>query len=157
MPYLIDGHNLIGALPAISLSDPEDEERLMRLLARYFQRTGTRAHVYFDRRAPGARKAFRRGPLQVHFIAAPRTADQAISAHLQRLKGEARNYTVVSSDRAVRAAAARAGARILSSQDFAARLGGDPGRRREEKPPAPSRHEDLEAWLRLFRKEKNDP
>jgi len=29
MPYLIDGHNLIAQMPGFSLSDPDDEARLV--------------------------------------------------------------------------------------------------------------------------------
>jgi hypothetical protein len=32
MPYLIDGHNLIGRFPGISLEDPEDERKLLEVL-----------------------------------------------------------------------------------------------------------------------------
>ena len=32
MHYLIDGHNLIGALPDISLEDPDDEVKLILVL-----------------------------------------------------------------------------------------------------------------------------
>jgi len=35
MPLLIDGHNLIGQIPDISLSDPDDEAKLVLLLRRY--------------------------------------------------------------------------------------------------------------------------
>jgi S-adenosylhomocysteine hydrolase len=33
MPYMIDGHNLIGKLPDISLDDPNDEALLVQKLA----------------------------------------------------------------------------------------------------------------------------
>ncbi|NTW01622.1 MAG: hypothetical protein HGA19_09960, partial [Oscillochloris sp.] len=35
MPILIDGHNLIGQMRSISLSDPDDEAKLVLLLRRY--------------------------------------------------------------------------------------------------------------------------
>jgi hypothetical protein len=34
MPFLIDGHNLIGALPDLDLDDPDDEARLVERLQR---------------------------------------------------------------------------------------------------------------------------
>ena len=48
MPILIDGHNLIGRLPAISLQDPDDEDKLVRLLKSYQARTGKSLTVVFD-------------------------------------------------------------------------------------------------------------
>ncbi len=35
MPILIDGHNLIGRMPALSLADPDDERQLLALLLSY--------------------------------------------------------------------------------------------------------------------------
>ena len=40
MPILIDGHNLIGQMPGLSLEDPHDEEMLVTLLRSYRARTG---------------------------------------------------------------------------------------------------------------------
>ena len=48
MPILIDGHNLIGRLPGISLADADDEQALVRLLLSYRARTGKAITVVFD-------------------------------------------------------------------------------------------------------------
>ena len=37
MNYIIDGHNLISKMPGFSLSMPDDEQRLVELLIRYWQ------------------------------------------------------------------------------------------------------------------------
>ena len=39
MPLLIDGHNLIGHLPDLSLSDPRDEVKLVARLQAYAARS----------------------------------------------------------------------------------------------------------------------
>lgn len=35
MPLLVDGHNLIGQMPGLKLSDEDDEGELVMLLRRY--------------------------------------------------------------------------------------------------------------------------
>jgi hypothetical protein len=60
--------------------------------------------------------------VKARFVPQGGSADAAIMARLARLGGEARNWTVVSSDRQVIAAARARQAASLSSADFAARL-----------------------------------
>ncbi|MGD9375749.1 MAG: NYN domain-containing protein, partial [Anaerolineae bacterium] len=48
MPILIDGHNLVGKLPVLSLQDPDDEQKLIELLRSYQARTGKEVIVVFD-------------------------------------------------------------------------------------------------------------
>ncbi len=45
---LIDGHNLIGRMPGLALSDPEDEAKLVALLKRYRARHKRDIVVVFD-------------------------------------------------------------------------------------------------------------
>jgi uncharacterized protein len=50
MIYLIDGHNLIGKMPDISLSDPDDEEQLALRLRQWAAENKSRqVIVIFDR------------------------------------------------------------------------------------------------------------
>ena len=127
MPYLIDGHNLIASLDDIHLDDPDDEARLIDLLRTFCAHTGKELTVYFDQRAPGATNPPTMGGLRARFITPPRTADEAILAHLRRLGREAHNWTVVSSDNLIRSAAIQAGARSLNSHAFAPLLEKEPG------------------------------
>ena len=151
MPYLIDGHNVIGQMRDISLSDPHDEDRLVALLAAWCDRRGASATVYFDRGAPGSGGAARRGRLTVRFVRPPRTADAAIEDHLRRIGRGASDWTVVSSDRDVRQAARRAGARTMDSAAFAARLRAPSAGPAPEKPENPTQ-EEVSAWLKEFRR-----
>ncbi len=48
MNYIIDGHNLIAVIPGLSLSMPDDEQRLVELLIPFCQRGKHRVEVYFD-------------------------------------------------------------------------------------------------------------
>ncbi len=156
MPYLIDGHNLIGAHPAISLDDPEDELRLVQALQAFAGREGRSIWVYFDAAGPASPKSFRAGRVQARFVTPPRTADDAICEHLRRLGREASNWTVVSSDQQVSQTARQAGARALSSQEFIRRLAEADDEQPEEKPAANLTAEELETWQRLFRARDRD-
>jgi predicted RNA-binding protein with PIN domain len=148
MPYLIDGHNLIAQTPGLRLSDPDDEMRLVSSLRPFCRRKRAQLTVYFDRGRAGSEASLSSGSIKIHFIRPPGTADQAIRAHLARLRGEARNWVVVSSDREVQAAARAAGARVVSSRDFVRELQAV-ATRQAEKPEIPS-PDDIAYWERRF-------
>ncbi|MDX1600971.1 MAG: NYN domain-containing protein [Anaerolineales bacterium] len=151
MPFLIDGHNLIGQLPDLDLSQVDDEHQLLRLLRAYARRTGRRITVYFDRGSPSGSDPRPQNRVTAHFVRPPRSADQAIADHLESLGGAAKNWTVVSSDRGVRASARRAGARSLTSPAFARELRQpSPPDSAPGKPSPPSNEDELQDWLRLF-------
>jgi len=154
---MIDGHNLIPHIPNISLQDPDDEERLIELLIAFCSKVNKRATVYFDRGARGWQDPMLMGGVTARFIAAPRNADQAISSHLRNLRGEARNWTVVSSDREVQRAAKSAGSRILSSREFAHLLHPAAPRIEEEpeKPSGPDSEEEIAFWEKLFQRKSS--
>ena len=157
MPYLVDGHNLIGKMPEIHLDDPEDEKQLIQLLSEFFKGVGKNGTVYFDQRSPGGLPKYKFGRLHVEFIRAPNTADQAIRSKLRRLGGEARNYTVVTSDREVEIAAKALGARVIHSQNFAHLLLDQPSPGdKEEKPNLALSTKDVELWEKIFKNSNKD-
>ena len=53
MPFLIDGHNVIAALPDIDLEDPHDEAKLVLKLRAWTGRERRKAIVVFDGGIPG--------------------------------------------------------------------------------------------------------
>jgi hypothetical protein len=157
MPYIIDGHNLIASLPNIDLEDPDDEARLVVMLRAFCARSGKQATVYFDRRAPGMLDPPTLSGVRVHFVASDWTADEAIRAHLVRLGPQAPNWTVVSSDREIRRAAERAGARVLPSKAFGSLLLDEtPPKKTWEKPQHGLSPEELAYWMSLFEEGKED-
>src|SRR3990172_7307468 len=135
----------------IRLEDPDDEARLAGLLRRFCSRNQRRVTVYFDRGTPAGTSPRDAGGLAIRFVRPPRSADQAILQHLSRLKGAARNWTVVSSDLEVQASARHAGARVLSSHEFARLISKsvNPPTHRE-KPGADLTEEEIREWQRLF-------
>lgn len=148
MPYLIDGHNLIGQLDGSLLSDPDDERILLERLAPLARRLRRKLIVFFDHGAPAAGRGIRRfGSVEARFIPQPAKADDAILAYLRSRKDPG-NYIVVSSDREVGDRARRIGARVLPALGFLRDMQSADDRARKEKPPEDP--EDMEEWLKLF-------
>lgn len=157
MPYIIDGHNLIGKLKSIDLNDPDDEKMLIRLLSTFMIENDKHGIVFFDQAAFGGTQRGEIGRLEVRFIRPPQNADRAIQNYLGGIKSQAANYIVVSSDHQVRDAAMRFGARWMKSEEFAARLTHDEVRTEsEEKPKAQLSSDEIEDWERLFKNQNGD-
>jgi predicted RNA-binding protein with PIN domain len=155
VPYLIDGHNLIGRMKDISLEDPDDELKLVARLQTFCAREATSATVYFDGAVVGAGKTTAKAGVAARFVAPPETADGAIRRHLERLGREARNWVVVSSDSAVAESARRSRARVESSEVFARRLSGPgPASADPDKPLAAPNDDEVAAWEAAFRKRR---
>jgi predicted RNA-binding protein with PIN domain len=158
MPYLIDGHNLIGRMRGLPLADPDDEALLVARLRTFCSREQTTVTVYFDGAVVSATRDPARAGVTARFIAPPQTADAAIARHLGRLGREARNWTVVSSDSAVVEASRRRGARVESSDAFARRLETAAARAPfEEKPRPPITPDEIADWEAAFKKRSGDP
>ena len=82
-----------------------------------------------------------------------RTEVEAIKDRLMRLGGEARNYSVVSSDREVQASARAARARVVSSDEFAGSIlskGIDSPEDLGGLDDAPMSGDEIDEWLELF-------
>ena len=90
MPFLIDGHNLIGRLPDLHLDDPDDEAKLVARLRTFCARTGKRVTVVFDYGLPGGySRELSGGGVEVVFAPAGRTADGILGERV-RLARDAR-------------------------------------------------------------------
>lgn len=149
MPFLIDGHNLIGKIPGLNLDDLDDEKTLIEILQSYCQQTGKDIEVYFDHSSSGHARASVHGRVIARFVRSGETADQAISRHLKRLGNEAANWTVVSSDHEVQNAGRRSRSRVISSEDFNQELQSEetPGGSDVNPKISP---DELDEWLDLF-------
>ena len=122
MPYLIDGHNLIPSIPGLSLKDMDDEIALIKLLQGFSSQHKTKVEVYFDQ-APATRAGSRSfGSVKVHFVRQDSTADKAMINRLSRMGKDAKNWTVVTSDREILVEARSAHSQILKSAEFALEL-----------------------------------
>ena len=149
MPFLIDGHNVIAALPDIDLIEDHDEAKLVLKLRAWTARMRRKATVVFDGGLPGGQSRSLSSPdVEVIFAARRRTnADRIIRARIRALP-DAPNWTVISSDREILDQADAAGARTISAQDFAYALN-HPPKEEKEKPQSVSPTE-VERWLEVF-------
>ena len=122
MPYLVDGHNLIPYIPGLSLKDMDDEIALIKVLQGFASQQKTRVEVYFDQ-APADRAGSRSfGSVKAHFVRQDSTADKAMINRLSRMGKDAKNWTIVTSDREILVEAKSAHSQTLKSADFAAEL-----------------------------------
>jgi predicted RNA-binding protein with PIN domain len=150
---LIDGHNLIGQMPGLSLDDPDDEQKLIVMLRRYAARRHAKIIVVFDSGNPGGRSnALSGGGVTSIFAAAKHTiADKIL---IERIKDFPRpaDWVVVSSDNQVRAVAQNRKAMLKSAQEFIGMMTappkGDDRSAVDEKLSA----EEVDEWLKVFKK-----
>ena len=153
MTMIIDGHNLIPKLDGLSLSDPDDELHLIRLLQDYSRVRRRHVEVYFDGAPAGEAGDRRFGQVRARFVRLGMTADDAIMARLRQLGKRAKNFAVVSSDRQVQRAARALHARVMSSEEFAKDwrklIETEPEIDPRNRPPSES---EVEKWERIFRK-----
>ena len=159
MIILIDGHNLIPKIPGISLSDPNDEDELIRLLQQYCRLRRRSVEVYFDRAPVGQAGTQQMGQVKAVFVREGVTADEAIMDRLRKLGKRARNAQVISSDRQVQQAARGVHASVVTSEDFSQEI----ENLMAEEPELDPRNRllsdhELSEWEALFRKghPKND-
>jgi len=152
MHYLIDGHNLIDQMPDISLSDPEDEAKLVQRLKQFAARHRCRCTVVFDHGLPGGlARQLSNSQVEVIFAHSGTDADRIIQQRL-RAQVDRRALTVVSNDRQVIAEAARLKIAVVPSSDFARRLVRSAAASAwDDKPPdRPLSPAELQEWERLF-------
>ena len=152
MPFLIDGHNLIGRLPDLRLDDPDDEAKLVARLRAYCARTGKRITVVFDRGLPGGHSELSGGGVKVIFASTGRTADGILCERLRRAR-DPRGLMLVTSDHEVIAAAQSRGARVMRSEEFATRLAASRTGKVDKVEAEKDVHlsvKEVEEWLQIF-------
>jgi predicted RNA-binding protein with PIN domain len=150
MPYLVDGHNLIPKV-GLRLDSFDDELELVSILQEFSRLHRRQVEVYFDG-APADQAGTRSlGTVKAHFVRAGTTADTDIARRLKKMGRAAKNWTVVSSDRQVKADARASGAEVLSSDEFARLLYQTP--RGETTKPAADRKvspAEVDEWMKIF-------
>jgi predicted RNA-binding protein with PIN domain len=140
MAYIIDGHNLIGVLPDISLAQPDDEARLIDRLLSYRAAGAGDMVVFFDGSpagTPGARKSgLASAGMDIRYAASGQTADDAIVEYLRACR-QPGQYAVVTNDQGLINRVRTLGASVLTASQFSAQL----ARRNPKAHPATSQKE----------------
>jgi uncharacterized protein len=139
MRWLVDGYNVIRRDPDLAQHEARGLEdgraALLRVIAGAARASGDPFTVVFDgaRRSGGAPAS---GQVQVVFSRPPETADDV----LRRLAAQLRSgAVVVSSDRAVRGAAERAGAVAVTTEQFLTALDSETDDERDDDDEPPTR------------------
>jgi predicted RNA-binding protein with PIN domain len=152
MPYMIDGHNLLGQLRDISLDDANDEALLVQKLTSFAARTGKHCVVIFDYGLPGGKSRMSTRAVQVVFASQRSSADRVMLERIGKLK-DPRNWTAVSSDNEVINAARIRRMQVLNSLEFADLLQSPP-KREIDAGEAENIHlsaEEVDEWLDFFK------
>jgi predicted RNA-binding protein with PIN domain len=152
MHLLVDGHNLIGQIPGISLADPDDEAKLVMLLRGYATRKrGRQVVVVFDHGVYGHPHRLDGYGVTCHFAKSPQDADTQLIRRLRALRrtGE---WALISSDRRVTSVADERGVEVIGAREFAERLlaPAAPAQAPAEKPEAPLSDAEIDEWLHIF-------
>src|SRR5215212_705698 len=159
MPLLIDGHNLIGQIPGLSLADPDDEGDLVMLLRRYTTaRRGRKVVVVFDHGVYGHPQTLDGYGVSCYFARSPQDADAQLIKRILALK-RPRDWTLVTSDRQVVRAAQEYGVRVISSHEFARQLlaRSQPAAAPDEQCDIRQSEAQIDEWLRLFGEAPEEP
>lgn len=122
MNYLIDGHNLIGSMPNISLSDDNDEFKLVFLLRKIaVSKKNRQILVVFDRGVYGHQQNLNGYGVTCHFALSPEDADTQI---IRRIKGlrNPKEWALVTADRRIIDVAHQYGVRHMPNQMFVSQL-----------------------------------
>lgn len=150
MPYLIDGHNLIQAMPGISLEDPHDEAKLVGALRGLMIGQGKKCTVIFDGGLPGGSSRLSCNRVEVVFASSGQEADSRIINRIRNMRN-ASGWVLVSSDGRIREAAKRRKMAMLYAHKFAQLLEPKPARPNEnEAHDSPLSDSDLQDWLHAF-------
>ena len=122
MSLLIDGHNMIGVLPGINLSDPDDEWQLVQRLRSYAAARSRPLTVVFDsgEGPPPQWKLSSKG-VRVRFSPPGKEADEVILQIVRRSR-QPGQISVVTNDRRLADLLRAAGAQVRSASQFAGQL-----------------------------------
>jgi predicted RNA-binding protein with PIN domain len=155
MPYVIDGNNVIGCSPDISLGEPGSRDKLLQIIHSYQVSRSVNMTVVFD--GEPDRGAFRQNfspKLTVMFPQPGQTADEVIKEILERY-ANLREVTLVTSDRELKTYAKERSGHTMNSIEFyyelkkGARLSSRKEEHQKRIDASPSQTE-VEQWLKIF-------
>jgi predicted RNA-binding protein with PIN domain len=158
MPILIDGHNLLHAIKAMTEGQVLSEIQLCAFVSRYLRQTKQRGEIIFDGRGPLDKSGLMGTTnLEVLFSGSTTDADTVIESRIKASTAPKR-LTVVSNDhRLIKAARARK-AVVITADDFWEKVYKKLSRKRRLPEPSAKRtgitEGETEFWLKLFKLDK---
>jgi predicted RNA-binding protein with PIN domain len=154
MPYLIDGHNVIGQTRGLSLADPDDEAKLAALVRRFCARHRRRAVLIFDGGLPGGVSSMSNADVTVVFASDRHTTADDLLLNRIRDERNPAGSTVVTSDQKVARAARRRRIPVLASAEFGRMLLKVGRAKAADEKEQGLGQAQVEEWEALFRKKK---
>jgi predicted RNA-binding protein with PIN domain len=118
MPTIIDGNNLIGSSPDISLDDPNARKKILHLVRKYQETTNSNLIIVFDGGPePTLQTENSRVKVSVVFPGLGSSADDEIKKILDGYS-DFKSVILVSSDRDLKSFAKNRGAKAINSIEF---------------------------------------
>lgn len=154
MPYLIDGHNVIGQTPGLSLSDPDDEVKLTALVRRWCIREKRKATLIFDGGLPGGVSKLSNADVTVVFASDKHTIGDDLILNRIRAEKNPAGLIVVSSDQKIVNAAKQRRMTVLSAVEFGKGLLKVKQAEAASTKETGLSKEDLSEWEQLFSAKK---
>ena len=118
MPYIIDGNNLIGSSPDISLEDSNSRKEIVAIVKKFQKKKNSKIIVVFD----GEPDTFssEENPTEKIVIKYPPIGDSADDEIKRILDGYTyfRDVVLVTSDRELKDIAKKKGAKVINSIEF---------------------------------------
>ncbi|MCK5003580.1 MAG: NYN domain-containing protein [Candidatus Aminicenantes bacterium] len=118
MPYIIDGNNLIGSSPDISLEDSNSRTEIVAIVKKFQKKKNSKIIVVFD----GEPDTFssEENPTEKIVIKYPPIGDSADDEIKRILNGYTyfRDVVLVTSDRELKDVAKKKGAKVINSIEF---------------------------------------
>lgn len=155
MPYIIDGNNLVGCAPDISLEDPEARTKLIHIVSKFQESRQNSVIIVFDGYPDGGvRRYDAASKFSVVYPKDGNTADDEIREILSGFNYY-KDVILVSSDRELKSYARKKGARTLNSIEFyfeLKRMSHIYGKKEENQKRIDAKLSDMEIdhWLKIF-------
>lgn len=157
MPFIIDGNNLIGSSPDISLDDPNSRKKLILLIKKFQENKNNNILVVFDGEPIGNLHIQPiSNKLTVMFPKYGSSADEEIKKLLDSYN-DFRDVMLVSSDRELKSFAKKKGAKVVNSIEFyfeLKRLSHFFGKKEESQKRINLKltKNEIDRWLKIFTK-----
>jgi predicted RNA-binding protein with PIN domain len=154
MPIIIDGYNLLRSVQKIEEYQSLDEAALCRIISEYLQRVRTYAQVIFDGLGPRDKSDLSGiDNVEVYFSGENLEADDVIEEKIEEYSAP-KNMVVVSTDRRIRAAAAKRKSISVTSDLFWISMIEQLDKKKPTPMPKQKRHgiteTEADAWLDEF-------